>query len=117
MLAFVDPEELMPGTTPSGLSGAWPRRHSLSCRRCSTKCTPGGRPSIPPEHLLNASLLITLYSVRSVRAFCEQPGHNVLFPWFLGIDLTDLVTYLVAATYDLVRLNNLITRPPLPNAA
>ena len=33
----------------------------------------GGRPSIPPERLLKASLLISLYSVRSERAFCEEP--------------------------------------------
>ena len=31
-----------------------------------------GRPSIPPERLLKSSLLISLYSVRSERAFCEQ---------------------------------------------
>ena len=46
-----------------------------------------GRPSIPPEHLLKASLLMALYSVRSERSFCEQLGHNLLFCWFLGIDL------------------------------
>ena len=32
----------------------------------------GGRPSVPPEHLLKASLLIALYSVRSERQFCER---------------------------------------------
>jgi transposase len=31
-----------------------------------------GRPSIPPEHVLKASLLIALYSVRSERQFCER---------------------------------------------
>lgn len=33
-----------------------------------------GRPSIPPERLLKASLLMALYSVRSERQFCEQLG-------------------------------------------
>jgi transposase len=38
----------------------------------------GGRPSIPPERLLKASLLIALYSVRSERAFCEELEYNLL---------------------------------------
>jgi transposase len=49
-----------------------------------------GRPSIPPERLLKASLLMALYSVRSERAFCEQLGYNLLFRWFLGVDLSEL---------------------------
>lgn len=39
----------------------------------------GGRPSIPPEHLLKASLLIALYSVRSERQFCERLQYDLLF--------------------------------------
>jgi transposase len=45
-----------------------------------------GRPSIPPERLLKASLLIALYSVRSERAFCEELEYNLLFRWFLDMD-------------------------------
>jgi transposase len=44
------------------------------------------RPSIPPERLLKASLLIALYSVRSERAFCEELEYNLLFRWFLDMD-------------------------------
>jgi len=44
----------------------------------------GGRPSIPPEQLLKARVLIALYSVRSERLFCEQLGYNLLWLWFLG---------------------------------
>ncbi|MCP4036977.1 MAG: transposase, partial [bacterium] len=44
-----------------------------------------GRPSVPPERLLKASLLIALYSVRSERQFCEQLAYNLLFRWFLDI--------------------------------
>jgi len=44
-----------------------------------------GRPSLPPERLLKASLLISLYSVRSEQAFCEQLDYNLLFRWFLGM--------------------------------
>ena len=46
-----------------------------------------GRPSIPPERLLKAQLLIALYSVRSDRLFCEQLDYNLLFRWFLDLDL------------------------------
>lgn len=42
-----------------------------------------GRPSIPPEHLLKASVLIALYSVRSERQFCERLEYDLLFKWFL----------------------------------
>jgi transposase len=41
-----------------------------------------GRPSIPPERLLKASLLMALYTVRSERMFCEQLDYNLLFRWF-----------------------------------
>src|SRR5215207_11387974 len=49
----------------------------------------GGRPSIPPEHLLKASLLIALYSVRSERQFCERLQYDLLFRWFLDLNITD----------------------------
>src|SRR5215216_6365181 len=48
-----------------------------------------GRPSIPPEHLLKASLLIVLYSVRSERQFCERLQYDLLFKWFLGLNIAD----------------------------
>jgi transposase len=48
-----------------------------------------GRPSIPPERLLKASLLIALYSVRSDRLFCETLDYNILFRWFLDMSLEE----------------------------
>ena len=48
-----------------------------------------GRPSIPPERLLKSSLLIALYSVRSERGFCEQLDYNLLFRWFLEMNLVE----------------------------
>ncbi len=48
-----------------------------------------GRPSIPPERLLKASLLIALYSVRSERLFCEQLDYNLLFRWFLDMSMVE----------------------------
>lgn len=48
-----------------------------------------GRPSIPPEHLLKATLLMTLYSVRSERQFCERLEYDLLFKWFLDLNIED----------------------------
>lgn len=48
-----------------------------------------GRPSIPPERLLKALLLIALHSVRSERQFCEQLEYNLLYRWFLDMDLME----------------------------
>jgi transposase len=48
-----------------------------------------GRPAIPPERLLKASLLMSLYSARSERAFCEALDYHPLFRWFLGMDLIE----------------------------
>jgi transposase len=48
-----------------------------------------GRPSIPPERLLKASLLMALYTVRSERLFCEQLDYNLLFRWFLDLEVDE----------------------------
>lgn len=48
-----------------------------------------GRPSIAPERLLKATLLIALYSVRSDRLFCEMLDYNMLFRWFLDMGLEE----------------------------
>jgi transposase len=50
-----------------------------------------GRPSIPPERLLKASLLMSLYSIRSERAFCEQLDYHLLYRWFLGMNMVEPV--------------------------
>src|SRR2546429_9919301 len=49
-----------------------------------------GRPSIPPERLLKASLLMALYTIRSERLFCEQLDYNLLFRWFLDMELDEV---------------------------
>lgn len=51
----------------------------------------GGRPSIPPERLLRASLLQVVYSVRSERLLMEQLDYNLLFRWFVGLAMDDAV--------------------------
>ena len=90
MLAFIDLETRVPGNHPlrtinklanralAHLSSEFDRMYSQV-----------GRPSIPPERLLKSSLLIALYSVRSERAFCEQLDYNLLFRWFLGMNLLE----------------------------
>jgi transposase len=50
-----------------------------------------GRPSIPPEQLLRALLLQMLYSVRSERVLVEEVDYNILFRWFVGLNLDDPV--------------------------
>ncbi len=50
-----------------------------------------GRPSIPPEYLLRATLLQILYSVRSERLLVEQIDYNLLFRWFIGLSMDDPV--------------------------
>ena len=50
-----------------------------------------GRPSIPPEHLLRALLLQVLYSIRSERLLMEQLDYNLLYRWFVGLNMDDEV--------------------------
>lgn len=57
-----------------------------------------GRPSVPPERLLKGQLLIALYSIRSERQLCEQLQYNLLFRWFLDMDM--LETAFDASTYS-----------------
>lgn len=50
-----------------------------------------GRPSIAPEKLLKALLLQVLYTVRSERILMEQLGYNLLFRWFVGLNMDEAV--------------------------
>lgn len=47
----------------------------------------GGRPSVPPEQLLKATVLMAMYSMRSERAFCERLNYDMLFKWFLDLEI------------------------------
>ncbi len=49
----------------------------------------GGRPSIPPEMLLRASLLQILFTVRSERQLCERIEYDLMFRWFVGLSMDD----------------------------
>lgn len=90
MLSALTPDELVPQDHPI-------RRIRPIVERVLQDLSPTfnrmyaeiGRPSIPPEHLLKASLLVALYSVRSERQFCERLAYDLLFKWFLDLNIAD----------------------------
>lgn len=90
MLSLVSPEQRVPKEHPlrrikimadnelSRLSSVFDKMYSST-----------GRSSIPPERVLKSMLLIALYSIRSERQFCEQLDYNLLFRWFLDMDIIE----------------------------
>ena len=64
----------------------------------------GGRPSIAPEKLLRALLLQMLYSVRSERMLMEQMQYNLLFRWFVGLNMDEAVWDVTVFTKNRDRL-------------
>src|SRR6185436_4749529 len=50
-----------------------------------------GRPSIPPERLLRALLLQIFYTIRSERMLMEHLDYNLLFRWFVGLEMDEAV--------------------------
>jgi transposase len=65
-----------------------------------------GRPSIPPERLLKASVLMALYTVRSERQFCEQLDYNLLFRWFVDLNMEEKTFDVTVFTKNRQRLMN-----------
>lgn len=65
-----------------------------------------GRPSIAPEKLLRALLLQALYSVRSERLLMEQLHYNLLFRWFVGLNMDDDIWDVTVFTKNRERLLN-----------
>jgi transposase len=65
---------------------------------------PVGRESIPPERLLRALLFMVLYSVRSERQLMEQLNYNLLFRWFVGLEMDDEVWDVTVFTKNRERL-------------
>ncbi len=63
-----------------------------------------GRPSIAPERLLRAQLLMVLYSIRSERQLMEQLDYNLLFRWFVGLEMDDAVWDVTVFTKNRERL-------------
>jgi len=92
MFSYLSPEERVPekhplrairGMTDEVLKGLWAKFNELYSIT--------GRPSIAPEKLLRALLLQILYSVRSERLLMEQLQYNLLFRWFVGLNMDEPV--------------------------
>jgi transposase len=105
MFSYVAPEQRVPSDHPlrkireitdeilKSMSGIFGRMYSRI-----------GRPSIPPEQLLRALLLQVLYTVRSERMLMEQLDYNLLFRWFVGLNLDDAVWDVTVFTKNRDRL-------------
>src|SRR5579872_4045197 len=63
-----------------------------------------GRPSIAPEKLLRALLLMVLYSIPSERRLMEHIRYNLLFRWFVGLDADEEVWDVTVFTKNRSRL-------------
>jgi len=63
-----------------------------------------GRPSIAPEKLIRAQFLQVLYSVRSERQLMEQLNYNLLFRWFVGLNIDDPIWDVTVFTKNRERL-------------
>ncbi len=90
MLLAVTPDQLVPADHPiRRVKPIVERALRVLSPTFSAMYAATGRPSIPPEHLLKGSLLIALYSIRSERQFCERLQYDLLFKWFLDLNITD----------------------------
>ena len=105
MFSYLSPEQRVPADHPlrtlRTLTDAALR--SLS-RRFARLYAKTGRPSIPPEQLLRALLLQVLYTVRSERLLMEELHYNLLFRWFVGLNMDDPVWHPTTFTKNRDRL-------------
>ncbi len=92
VFSYVSPESRVPADHPLRAIRALvePALRKLS-RSFQEMYAPLGRPSIAPEKLLRALLLQIFYSVRSERLLMEQLDYNLLFRWFVGLDVDEPV--------------------------
>src|SRR5947209_3698932 len=90
MFSFVSPEQRVPESHPLRPIKAMADEVLASMSRTFSRMySKVGRPSIPPERLLKSQVLIALYTVRSDRMFCEQLAYNLLFRWFLDMNMDE----------------------------
>jgi transposase len=92
MFSYLSPEQRVPAEHPlrairTMVDGALDELSSLFAGMYAD-C---GRPSIPPEKLLRALILQLLYSIRSERLLMEQLAYNLLFRWFVGLNMDEPV--------------------------
>jgi transposase len=105
VFSYINPEQRVPQDHPlrplrvmtdEALRQLRPRFNSLYAKT--------GRPSIAPEKLLRALLLQALYSVRSERMLMEQLDYNLLFRWFVGLNMDDAIWDVTVFTKNRERL-------------
>ncbi len=90
VFSYVSPEQRVPMNHPLRPLRAMADEALRDLRtRFSQLYAKTGRPSIAPEKLLRALLLQVLYSVRSERMLMEQLDYNLLFRWFVGLNMDD----------------------------
>jgi transposase len=92
MLCLVSPESFVPADHP--LRQIKPLAdQALKCLspKLDAMYAELGRPSIPPERLLKAKLLQAFFTIRSETLLVEAIHYNLLFRWFLDMNLTDAV--------------------------
>ena len=105
MFSYVTLEQRVPADHPARairamVDGALKRMDSELGKMYAVK----GRPSIAPERLLRAQLLMVLYSIRSERQLMEQLNYNLLFRWFVGLEMDDPVWDVTVFTKNRERL-------------
>jgi transposase len=107
MFSYVSPEQRVPSDHPLRASRTLVdgvlRAMSPDFDRLYAKV---GRPSVPPERLLRAQLLQIFYSIRSERLLMEQLDYNILFRWFVGMDMDEPVWTPTVFTKNRDRLLN-----------
>lgn len=105
VFSFISPEQRVPADHPLRPIRAMVDRvlHELS-PQFSQLYSRTGRPSIPPEKLLRALLLQVLYTIRSERQLMEQLDYNLLFRWFVGLNMDDPIWSATTFTKNRQRL-------------
>jgi transposase len=105
MFSYVSPEARIPADHPLRATREMTNRALDSLDRKFRKLySRTGRPSVPPEQLLRALLLQVLYSIRSERMLMEQLEYNLLFRWFVGLEMDDRVWDVTVFTKNRDRL-------------
>src|SRR5438552_314534 len=105
LFSYVSPEQRVPADHPLRAIRQMTDRVLATLSRKFTKMYSDiGRPSIPPEKLLRALLLQVLYTIRSERMLMEQLEYNLLFRWFVGLNIDDPVWDVTVFTKNRERL-------------
>jgi transposase len=92
MSSYLSPEQRVPSDHPlRAIRQMTDRVLAKLSRKFTAMYSKIGRPSIAPEKLLRALLLEVLYTVRSERMLMEQLEYNLLFRWFVGLNMDDPV--------------------------